>query len=131
MLPVRNSRAGPVDEALAAIREAGLTVREERALLVRMHLLAPPGTCIEGVKVAVSHAVALAQCAESLKRLGISGEAAANTAIAARDLAGPGRAALASEAAARAYGLEIILRDLQDDPDNATTFAMVAAGPSG
>jgi prephenate dehydratase len=125
MLPVANSRAGAVEEALAAIVEAGLAVREERALPVRMHLLARPGTALREVKVAVSHRVALAQCATTLQRLGIAGEAAPNTAVGARDLSGAGRAALASEAAARAYGLHILLRDLQDDPENATTFAIV------
>jgi prephenate dehydratase len=34
---------------------------------------------------------------------------------------------LASKAAAAAYGLHILLRDLQDDPDNATEFALVRA----
>jgi prephenate dehydratase len=33
---------------------------------------------------------------------------------------------LASEAAARAYGLDLLLPDMQDDPNNSTTFAVVA-----
>ena len=63
---------------------------------------------------------------ETLDRLGLAREEAANTAIAAAGLRDPAKAVLASEAAAEAYGLVILLRDVHDRPDNATRFALLA-----
>ena len=45
--------------------------------------------------------------------------------VAAAELASRDRAVLASEAAAAAYGLDILVADMQDDPDNATRFAVI------
>ncbi|WP_158266528.1 prephenate dehydratase domain-containing protein [Allosphingosinicella deserti] len=126
VLPVENSRAGPVDGVAELIATSGVRVVEERALPVRMHLLALPGVAIEDVKLVRSHPVALLQCAEKVAALGLEAEPAANTAVAARDLATRDRAVLASEAAATAYGLSILVADMQDDPDNATRFAVIA-----
>jgi prephenate dehydratase len=71
--------------------------------------------------------MALRQCARALEKLGVALEEAPNTAVAARDLADSAHAVLASEAAAKAYGLDILQRDLQDDPNNRTRFALVVA----
>ena len=72
--------------------------------------------------------MALAQCAGTLRSLALPGEAAANTAVAAKRLAATTDrhvAVLASEAAAEAYGLTILRRDVHDQPDNATRFRVV------
>lgn len=126
MLPLENSRAGPVPGVAELIAASGLAVLAEHALPVRLHLLAPAGVRLAEIRTAVSHPMALRQCAASLARLGLATEEAENTAIAARDLAGRDRAALASEAAAALYGLTIVEADMQDDPGNATRFALVA-----
>jgi prephenate dehydratase len=91
-----------------------------------MHLLGLPGARLEDIKTAVSHPVALRQCARTLDRLGLAREEAANTAIAAAELRDPSRAALGSAAAAEAYGLVILLADVHDRADNATRFAILA-----
>lgn len=125
ILPVENSIAGPVEEAMAALAASGLRVAEEHSLPIRLHLLALPGSSLEDLTIAVSHIMALKQCAWSLSRLGLDTEEAPNTAIAARDLIASHKAALASEAAAKIYGLNILQEDLQDEPGNATRFALV------
>lgn len=125
LLPLANSRAGEVEGVRALIAEAGLAVAAEHLLPVRMHLLGLPGATLTEVRTVVSHPVALRQCAEHIGRLGLVREEAPNTAIAARDLRDPTRAALASRAAAKLYGLQILASDMQDDPGNATTFALV------
>jgi prephenate dehydratase len=91
---------------------------------VRVHLLALPGVALDEVTVIASHPVALAQCAEHLAALGVPTEEASNTAVAAAALDRRDRAVLASEAAATAYGLAVLKRDMHDDPDNATRFAL-------
>jgi prephenate dehydratase len=126
ILPVENNEAGPVEEARALLAGAEVNVIAERDLPVRMHLLGLPGARLETVRTVVSHPVALRQCAKTLDRLGLAREEAANTAIAAAELRDPASAVLASEAAAEAYGLIILLRDVHDRPDNATRFALLA-----
>jgi prephenate dehydratase len=124
MLPVRNNHAGAVPGVEAMLAAALILVLGELKLPVRIHLLGLPGAKLDRIRTAVSHPVALKQCARNLIRLGLAAEEAANTAFAARALADPTHAVLASEAAARFYGLEILVRDMQDRPDNITTFAM-------
>jgi prephenate dehydratase len=126
ILPVENNRAGPVTEAEALIAASPLAVLSEHLLPVRMHLLGLPGARIEEIRTVASHPVALKQCARALAELGVETEDAPNTAVAAQMLSDPMRAVLASEAAAAAYGLSILRRDVHDRPDNATRFAVLA-----
>jgi prephenate dehydratase len=128
MLPLENSHAGRVDEVWQLLAASDVERLSENRLPVRMHLLAPNGTRLESVRRVVSHPVALAQCAETLRALGLAVEAASNTAAAAKALAEASdgaTAVLASEAAASIYGLTILRRDVHDRPDNATTFCVV------
>ena len=129
MLPRENSIAGAVPGVQELIDGSGLVVRGRLNLPIRLHLMALPGVAIDEVAVAVSHPMALAQCATTLRRLGIRSEEAGNTALAARAVAASGdrtRAAIASESAAAVYGLTILRRDVHDRPDNVTTFVVVA-----
>ncbi len=130
MLPVTNNEAGETG-ASALIEAAGLAVRAEHELPVRMHLIGLPGSSIEAVRTVVSHPVALRQCAAHLAALDVATVEMSNTAVAAAGLSNPTRAVLASEAAAEIYGLAILQRDMHDRPDNATRFAVVARPASG
>ncbi len=133
VLPVENSCAGPVDEVKALLQQSDLPIVARHQLPVRMHLLAPAGTRIENVRRIVSHPIALAQCAETLRALGFAAEPASNTAAAAKALAESSdgtTAVLASEAAASIYGLAILRRNVHDRPDNATTFYVLGRGRS-
>jgi prephenate dehydratase len=125
MLPLRNSRAGPVEEVASLLAARALRIAAEYDLPVRMHLLGLPGADFAAVRTVISHPMALRQCSDALAALGVATREAPNTAVAARDLADPSCAVLASEAAAAAYGLVILRRDLQDDRDNVTRFAQV------
>lgn len=126
ILPVENNAAGPVQEVQALLAVSPVEVLSEHVLPVRMHLMALPGSDFTQIHTIVSHPVALKQCARTIARLELGTEEAANTAIAARDLDEPSKAVLASEAAAEAYGLAILLRDVHDREDNATRFAVIA-----
>lgn len=128
MIPLENSIAGAVPGVAALIAETHLEIEARHGLPVRMHLLGLPGAELSALKIVRSHPVALDQCAGSLARLGLQPEEADNTAAAAQRLAQSGdtnAAVLASEHAARLYGLAILQRDLQDRPDNVTTFGVV------
>ena len=125
ILPLENNKAGATG-ARALLGQ--VKVLAEHWLRVRMHLLGLPGAKLEEVATVVSHPVALRQCARLIAELGLAAEEAPNTAVAARGLAARDKAVLASEAAAAAYGLTILRRDVHDRPDNATLFAVLARG---
>jgi prephenate dehydratase len=128
VLPEENVAAGVVPEVRELLSRQQLTVLERHLLPIRMHLMAIPGATLETIRIIVSQPIALAQCANSLASLGLPTEQSLNTAGAAKALAESGdrsRAVLASESAARTYGLEILRRDLQDRPDNATRFVVL------
>lgn len=124
MLPLSNNEAGETG-ARDLIASSDLRIAAQHVLPVRMHLLGLPSASIEDIRTVASHPVALRQCAVTLATLGVRTEEAMNTAVAAQSLSQTDRAVLASETAADLYGLAILMRDLQDRPDNATTFAVI------
>ena len=129
MLPIENSCAGAVPGVSDLLAGNAVQIVRRVDLPVRMHLLARKDARIEGIRTVTSHPVALAQCGTALGKLCVQTEEASNTAAAAKQLAGShaaDRAVLASERAAAAYGLIILKRDLQDQPDNRTRFAVIA-----
>ena len=131
MLPIENSCAGPVPGIADLLAGSAVQIVRRVDLPVRMHLLALAGARIEDIRIVASHPVALAQCTRALIELRVETEEASNTAAAAKQLASShaaDRAVLASERAAAAYGLVILKHDLQDQPDNRTSFAII--GPS-
>ena len=125
MLPLRNSRAGEVEEVRELLADGRLKIARECPLPVRMHLLGLADAELSALTAVTSHPVALRQCARSLERLGLETTPAANTALAARELRDATMGVLASDAAARAYGLKVLQHDMQDDPNNMTVFAIV------
>jgi prephenate dehydratase len=126
MLPYENNAVGPVEEVQALLADCPLAIVARHQLPIRMHLLGLPGTDLGQVTTAVSHPMALKQCAETLGRMGLSMQPASNTAVAAQALSDPNKAVIASQAAAEAFGLVILQRDVHDHKDNATTFVVLA-----
>lgn len=131
VLPLENSIAGTVGDALDALARGALRVVGELLLPVRHQLLVMPGASLEGVRRVASHWQALGQCERFLAARAWAVVAAADTAGAARDLAAGGwtdMAVVASERAASRYGLEVAARDIADASDNVTRFAVLAPG---
>lgn len=129
ILPFSNTIAGIVPGVGKLVEDHGLLVLASHPLNIRMHLLGLPGMAVEQIRTVRSHPMALKQCARALVRRGLAAEPASNTAVAAADLAASGDPAIgviASEHAARLYGLDILARDVHDAPDNATLFIIVA-----
>ncbi len=130
VLPVENSVAGVVQEVSDGLWDhPSLWVCGEHVAPIRHHLLARPGA---RVRHALSHPQALAQCAGWLAAQGISAVPVHDTAGAARQVAesgGEADGAIASLAAARRYGLEVLASDIADQPSNRTRFLLVSPGP--
>jgi prephenate dehydratase len=130
MIPVENSIAGRVTEVHHLLPASGLKIVGERFKPIHFQLMANPGVKLEDVKTIVSMPIALGQCRKTVRRLKAATEPAGDTAGAAKTLAerpDPSRAALAPALAAEIYGLEILLRDVEDERHNTTRFLIMAA----
>ncbi|HEX6858681.1 MAG TPA: prephenate dehydratase [Caulobacteraceae bacterium] len=130
MIPVENSIAGRVADVHHLLPSSGLHIIGERFKPIRFQLMANKGVKLEAVKTVSSMAIALHQCRKSLKKLGVTTEAVGDTAGAARMLAqhpDPTRAAIAPALAAEIYGLDILLRDIEDERHNTTRFLVMTA----
>ena len=139
MIPVENSLAGRVGDVHHLLPHSGLKIIHERFLRIELNLMVRPGVRLQDIKVAISHPVALMQCRQFLRELGIVPEIFHDTAGAARHLAqtqATDRAAIAPEIAAELYGLEILKRNVEDAHHNTTRFLVlesseVASIPEG
>jgi len=128
VLPLENSLAGTVGDALDALAVGSLRVVGEVLLPIRHQLLALPGTELAAIERVSSHWQALAQCERFLSAHSWQVIPAADTAGAARELAAsldPRAAAIASRAAAERYGLEVLAADIHDSDHNMTRFAVL------
>jgi prephenate dehydratase len=125
MLPVENSLAGTVIPAYDLLIDYDLHIQGEVIHRVEHCLMAPPGTALVDVRRVWSHHQALMQCETTLRRMGLEAVDYYDTAGAARDLAAdpqPGTAAIAGALAAETYGLDILVRHLEDQDYNYTRF---------
>lgn len=132
MLPVENSLAGTVIPAYDLLIDHDLFVQAEAIVKVEHCLMAPAGTRLADIARARSHHQALAQCEQTLRRMGITAVDYYDTAGAARDLAAnpeAGTAAIASALAAQTYNLEILVRNLEDLDFNFTRFFLLGKTP--
>jgi prephenate dehydratase len=129
VLPLENSLAGTVGDALDALANGTLRVVGEVLLPIRHQLCVVPGSSIGEIQRVTSHWQALAQCERLLSAHRWEIVPAADTAGAARELAASGdrtTAAIASRAAAERYALAIAEPDVQDADHNLTRFAVLA-----
>ena len=133
MIPVENSIAGRVADVHHLLPNSGLKIIGERFKPIRFQLMVNKGGKLADVKTVASMAIALHQCRNSLKKLGVAMEAVGDTAGAARALAqhpDPTRGAIAPALAAEIYGLDILMRDIEDERHNTTRFLVMTADRS-
>ncbi|MBW7859874.1 MAG: prephenate dehydratase [Rhodocyclaceae bacterium] len=136
VVPVENSTEGAVGGTLDLLLANPLRICGEVMLRVHQHLLSR-ASGMGAAKRLYSHAQSLAQCHEwlnrnaaSLPRVPVASNAEAAR-LAAED---PESCAIAGEAAAELYGLNVLAANIEDDPKNTTRFLVIGrhdAGPSG
>jgi prephenate dehydratase len=132
MIPIENSVAGRVADIHHLLPTSELSIIGEHFLPVHHQLLGVRGAKLEELEVVQSHVHALGQCRRIIRKLGLSAEVAADTAGSARqvaELGDPKRGALASSLAAKIYGLDILLRDVEDESHNTTRFVIFSREP--
>lgn len=136
VVPIENSTEGSVGRTLDQMLTSPLMICGEVNLRIHQNLMTRAAS-LDGVKKLYSHAQSLAQCHEWLSRNqpNLSRVPVASNAEAARMAAqDPEACAIAGEAAARLYELNIYAANIEDDPNNTTRFVVLAghdAGPSG
>jgi prephenate dehydratase len=130
MIPVENSIAGRVADVHHLLPSSGLKIIGERFKPIHFHLMANKGVLLDDVKTVVSMPIALAQCRKTIRRHRFKTEGAGDTAGAARHLSqfpDPTRAAISPALAAEIYGLDILMRDIEDEHTNTTRFLIMTA----
>lgn len=136
VVPIENSTEGSVGRTLDQMLISPLMVCGEVNLRIHQNLMSRAES-LDGVKKLYSHAQSLAQCHEWLNRNlpNLPRVPVASNAEAARLAAEDAEScAIAGEAAARLYDLNILAANIEDDPNNTTRFVVLAthdAGPSG
>ena len=133
---VENSTEGAVGRTLDLMLATPLKICGEVVLRVHQHLLRKTKG-LKNIKRIYSHAQSFAQCHEWLNSNldGVQRVPVASNAEAAR-LAGKdkGSCAIAGEMAAERYGLNILAKNIEDEPNNTTRFWILGvhdAAPSG
>jgi chorismate mutase/prephenate dehydratase len=130
-LPIENTTAGSINETYDLLRRTELQIVGEEILQVRHCLAAHAGVEIDALKKIFSHPQALQQCSVFLRSLdrveAIAFEDTAAAAHAVREAGDLAQAAIASEEAAELAGLEVIARDIADQPENWTRFVVISA----
>ncbi len=137
MIPVENSLEGSVNETYDLLLRFNLKVSGEIGLKIIHCLIAHSSTSVNDVKQVYSHPQALSQCRRFLE--GRDWEI-----IPSYDTAGSVKiikernmkraAAIAGEIAAHTYGMKVIRRGIQDEPNNYTRFFIISkdeAAPTG
>src|SRR5947209_20180194 len=87
MIPIENSVAGRVADIHHLMPTSGLHIVAEYFLPIRHQLMAPKGATLESIRSVESHVMALGQCRNIIRRLGLKAIVAADTAGSAREAA--------------------------------------------
>lgn len=128
VLPIENSSAGIVSEIYDLLVEFENYIVGEQIIKIEHCLLASPGTKKEDIRTVYSHPQSLMQTAHYLQDKGWQQISMKNNAFAAKKVAeekDKTQAAIASETAARIYGLDILEKGVNDLKENSTRFIIV------
>lgn len=129
VMAIENSIAGSIIPNYALVCKHHLHIIGEHYLNIHHHMMALPGQELSDIREVRSHPMALLQCREYLKTQPqitmVEDADTAETAQRIHQQQLKGIAAIAPQMAAALYGLEIVARDIQTIPNNATRFIVV------
>lgn len=132
MIGVENSTYGRVADVHQLLPESGLHIVDEAFVRVHINVLGVKGAKLADLKRVRSMSILLGQARGFIREHGLSTLAWSDNAAAARDvaaLADPAEGALASEIAAKIYGLDVLARHIEDHDRNTTRFLVMAREP--
>ena len=137
VVPVENSTEGMVNHTLDNLMESSLKICGEVELRIHHHFLLNKNSQRQSITKVYSHQQSLAQCRKwldsncaNIERIAVSSNAEAAKRAAADESA----AAIAGEIAADIYELNILEKNIEDNPNNSTRFLVIGnddVEPSG
>jgi len=136
VVPVENSTEGAVGRTLDLLVSTPLKICAEVELRVQQNLMLKDGD-LASVKRVYSHAQSLAQCHAWLGQNLPNAErvpVVSNAEAARRAAEEPASAAIAGQLASEKFGLAIVARSIEDDPNNTTRFLVlgkIETAPTG
>lgn len=128
VLPIENSTAGMVSEIYDLLVEFENYIVGEQIMQINHCLLGVPGAEIEDIQTVYSHPQSLMQSSRYLAGHDWRLISMQNNAFAAKKVADEqdkSQAAIASEYAAKVYGLKVLQRGINQEEDNSTRFIIV------
>ena len=132
VVPIENSLEGAVNATLDALAMdfPQVAIVGESVLAVHQALIAREALALDSITAVLSHPQGLAQCARYLRAElpGAKLVPTTSTAEAVRDVVASEepRAAIAPARAAALHGAVVLSEHIEDDPDNATRFVILA-----
>jgi chorismate mutase/prephenate dehydratase len=127
VVPVENSTEGVVSHTLDTFMTSPLRICGEVCVRIHHHLLSRERD-LQAITAVYTHQQTLAQCRDWLdenlpraERIPVASNAEAARLVTER----AGAAAVASEAAAEIYQLDILAERIEDEPDNTTRFLII------
>jgi len=126
VIPIENTLAGSIYQNYDLLARHPLEIVGETSLRVAHNLIVHPGAGLRQLKQVYSHPAALDQCKRMLRRLKTVQKVpfydTAGSVKYIRDNRITTAGAIASADAARIYGMKILRRGIEDDPENYTRF---------
>ncbi|MBS7659355.1 MAG: prephenate dehydratase [Candidatus Bathyarchaeia archaeon] len=129
VVPVENSIEGSVTQTYDLFLVYDLKVCGEAIIRIVHCLIAHPGVRLSDIKTVYSHPQALAQCRNFLEKLNCEVIPAFDTAGSVKMIKERGlidAAAIASERAAKIYGMNVLVKDIGDSINNYTRFFVLS-----
>ena len=133
VIPIENSLEGSISRAYDLLLDSSLRVCGETEVRVMHCLIASPGARLDSIKKVYSHPQALGQCRAFLKHLNCELIPSYDTAGSVKMIKEKGitdGAAIAGTRAAEIYGMKIIAKEIEDNPNNSTRFFILASHDS-
>jgi len=128
IIPLENSLAGRVADIHYLLPKYKLQIYAEHFQKVEHCLLCKQDAELKDIKYIRSHAQAIGQCQKIIKKNNLKTIISADTAGSAKDLSESednSIAAIASELAAKTYGLKILKKNIEDEAGNVTRFLVM------
>jgi chorismate mutase/prephenate dehydratase len=133
MLPVENTTSGPINDVNDLLLNTKLFIVGEEKFRVTHCLVSTADVPLTALRRVLSHPQAVAQCSEFLATLpDCKVEYFTDTAMSVsriKEEGDPSQAAIASEEAARMFGLKVLCRDIANQKENFTRFLIGAPKP--
>ena len=134
MIPIENSIAGRVADIHRLMPTSGLKIIGEFFLEIHHALMGVEGSNLDTLSTVRSHEMALSQCRNSIKELGLDPKSSADTAGSAREISEINDisiGAIASPLAAKIYNLKILKENMEDKGFNTTRFLILSREDAG